>query len=163
MNTIKYVKISPFYNGSGWYDSKSGIFFSKKNKDVIKIKDGVDLTNIKYYIRRNYLIDVTSQYDVEAKKLEEQQHTMKTQANNVSFKTLLKEEAYDVQVKNAETEEESVVEQKTEEKVVDTIEDVVEDTINEEETAETEVEEVVEPVKNAEKKSTNKKNNKKRK
>lgn len=126
MNEIKYVKVSPFYNGSGWYDSKSGIFFSKKNENVIKIKDGIDLSNIRYYIRRNYLIDVTAQYDADTKKKEEQKYTVETQATNVSPKTLLKEEAYEVPVVKAEIKEEEIKAEEAVEEAVETYEEAVE-------------------------------------
>ena len=142
MSEIKYVKISPFYNGPGFYDSKSGIFFSKKNPNAIKIGDNVDVSNIRYYIRRNYLIDVSTKYDVDARKEAEQKQILENQANNVSFKTLLKEEAYD-NVK-------APVEQKEETKTVEDIEkeielDVtVEDAVEEEIVLENTDEEVVE-------------------
>ena len=153
MNEIKYVKVSPFYNGSGWYDSKSGIFFSKKNKEPIKLKEGIDLTSIRYYIRRNYLIDVTAEYDAETKKQKDQKYTMETQATNVSFKTLLKEEAYVEDVNDNKPVVEEVK--------VDTVEEV-DSVASEEETAITDTDTSVEEI---QEKATVKKssNNKKKK
>ena len=151
MNEIKYVKVSPFYNGSGWYDSKSGIFFSKKNKNPIKLKEGIDLTTIRYYIRRNYLIDVTAEYDAETKKKEDQRYTVETQAANVSFKTLLKEEAYEKPVVEKDICEE-VAEETTSVEEVEVTTDEADVTIEDTEEASEEVKERA-----ATKKSSNKK------
>lgn len=51
------VKVSDFYHGTGWYDPKSKMTFTKKD-GVISVPDGVNMYNINRYINLNNLIVV---------------------------------------------------------------------------------------------------------
>lgn len=48
------VRVSAYYHGVDWYDPKSGLTFSKKDKEI-DIPDNVNMYNINRYINLNYL------------------------------------------------------------------------------------------------------------
>lgn len=51
------VKVNDSYAGSGWYDPKSKLDFTK-SEGVIEISEDVDKSNINRYIRLNYLLKI---------------------------------------------------------------------------------------------------------
>lgn len=110
---IKYVQISPFYNGAGWYDKISGIFFDPKVKEY-KIPEGTNCAKINTYIIKNLLIDTTHLHnqDVANKKANEE-ILEKSRTDYFSANMLLKEEKFNPTPK--EEAKESVVEETVEE------------------------------------------------
>lgn len=123
MSEIKFVKISPFYCGCGWYDYLSGINFVKTRKnEPIRIPDGTNLTNIRKYLAKNLLIDVSSQYDKEVVEAAENKEILARSLAGMSSNVILKEEAYDAKVKEPAVEapvEETKAEEATEEIVAE--------------------------------------------
>lgn len=96
MGAIKYVQISPFYCGCGWYDYLSGINFAKTRKnEPIAIPEGTNLTNIRKYIARNLLVDVTAKYDQTVKIEEDNKEILARSLAGMSSNVILKDEAYD--------------------------------------------------------------------
>ena len=63
-----YVKVSDFYYGNGWPDSKTKIWF-KKSSGIIEIPAGSDLSNINRYLKFHYLEDVTYQIQNNKKQI----------------------------------------------------------------------------------------------
>ena len=106
MGTIKYVQISPFYCGCGWYDYLSGINFAKTRKnEPIAIPEGTNLTNIRKYIARNLLVDVTAKYDRTVKVEEDNKEILARSLAGMSSNVILKDEAYDAAQKDVTVEE----------------------------------------------------------
>ena len=115
MSTIKYVQISPFYCGCGWYDYLSGINFAKTRKnEPIRIPEGTNLTNIRKYLAKNLLIDVTAKYDKTVVEEADNKDILARSLAGMSSNVILKEEAYDVKEDAKEKAEEAVVETTTE-------------------------------------------------
>lgn len=106
MSTIKYVQISPFYCGCGWYDYLSGINFAKTRKnEPIAIPEGTNLTNIRKYIARNLLVDVTAKYDQTVKVEEDNKEILARSLAGMSSNVILKDEAYDAAHEDVAVEE----------------------------------------------------------
>lgn len=104
---IKYVQISPFYNGAGWYDKISGIFFDPKVKEY-KIPEGTNCAKINTYIIKNLLIDTTHLHnkDVAEKKYSEEV-LEKSRSDFYSANMLLKEEKHHNEINIEKKMEES--------------------------------------------------------
>lgn len=157
MNTIKYVQISPFYCGCGWYDYLSGINFARTRKnEPIRIPEGTNLTNIRKYLAKNLLIDVTSKYDKTVIEEADNKDILARSLAGMSSNVILKEEAYDIKEDVAVTDED-VVDEPTIEKTVEEKEVEAEDK-EQEDVKENSVVEDVKPVtKNTSKKNKSKK------
>ena len=90
----KYVQISPFYNGAGWYDKVSGIFFNPEVKEY-KIPEGTNCSKINTYIIKNLLIDTTHLHNKDvAEKKHSEEVLEKSKSDFYSANMLLKEEKY---------------------------------------------------------------------